>query len=241
MILSTGRRPGPGARVAVGATLVLLCIISLSASAAEPGSVPVVHRPNFAGAWEKDFNRSDSWEKELTRQLDQMRRDAARGRSDPGGAPLVNYGSGRGGASIIDLAQLAGYVNRQTIMRVYQSLDEIKVEKEGDADLICSTATNSTRSFDSEFGNEVCGWDGQQLVFRISLPEGVEILHRFSVSDDREWLNMATSVSNGRSTPFTLIQFFRRYEAPGEDFSCIKTITRGNSCSLREAQRNDRQ
>jgi hypothetical protein len=126
-------------------------------------------------------------------------------------------------------------------MRIYQTTDEIKVEKEGDADLICSTWGDAGTSFTSEFGSEVCGWDGEQLVFRIRLPEGVEILHRFSVSDDREWLNMATSVSNSGADPFTLIQFFRRYEAPGEDFSCIQTITRGNSCSLREAQRNERQ
>ena len=208
---------------------------------AEPVTSRGSYRPNFAGAWEKDFNRSDSWEKELTRQLEQRRRDAERGRNDAGLGPVISSGSGRGGAGIVDLAQLAGYVNRQTIMRIYQSQDEIKVEKEGDADLICSTDLDAEATFESEFGREACGWDGRQLVFRIVLPEGVEILHRFSVSDDREWLNMATSVSNGAANPFTLIQFFRRYEAPGEDFSCIHTITRGNSCSLREAQRNDRQ
>ncbi|MEX2132231.1 MAG: hypothetical protein WD772_12180, partial [Pseudohongiellaceae bacterium] len=193
-----------------------------------------------SGAWEKDFSRSDSWDKELNRQLEQMRRDAQRGRSDPGLRTLPPPGSVRGGASIVDLAQLAGYVNRQTIMRIYQTTDEIKIEKEGDADLICSTVGDASTPFVSEFGGEVCGWDGLQLVFRIRLPEGVEILHRFSVSDDREWLNMATSVSNGGADPFTLIQFFRRYEAPGENFSCITTITRGNSCSLLEAQQNGR-
>ncbi len=197
-------------------------------------------RPNFAGAWEKDFSRSDKWEDELTRQLDQLRRDAERG--IPSGdmrtqSPLLIGGSRSGGrgANIVELGQLAGYIHRQTTMRIYQSAVEVRLQREGDADLVCSTVEASgAATYTSEFGQELCGWDGLQLVFRITLPEGVEIQHRISVSSDRRELNMATTLSSRGSVPFNMLQFFRRYDSPNEDFTCVQTISRGNSCSLRD-------
>ena len=197
-------------------------------------TAPMPWRPDFSGAWEKDFGRSDRWEDELNRQLAQMRRDAERGIQTDYGTGVAISGSGRRGrgANIVELAQLAGYIHRQTTMRIYQTSAEIRVQREGDADLVCSIAAQVERTYSSQFGDEVCAWDGQQLVFRIALPEGVDILHRLSVSDDREWLNMATVMSGNGGAPFTLLQFFRRYESPSENFNCIQTISRGNSCRL---------
>lgn len=194
-------------------------------------------RPSFDGAWEKDFRRSDKWEDELTRQLDQMRRNAQRARSggDLNSGPVVTVRNSRSrgrGASIIDLAQLAGFISRQTTMRIEQSAVQVRVKREGDADLVCSTLTSVTESFASEFGDEICGWEAHQLVFRITLPDGVMIEHRFIISEDREQLNMATTLSSGGSVPFTLRQFFQRYDAPEENYNCTQTISRGNSCRL---------
>ncbi|MFM1896744.1 MAG: hypothetical protein RLZZ385_1818 [Pseudomonadota bacterium] len=224
---------------ALALSLVLLCAAGATVSGETRAADSVPYRPDFSGAWEKDFSRSDRWEDELNRQLAQMRRDAERGvRSDYGGGPAVVVGGSnrRGrGANIVELAQLAGYIHRQTTLRIYQTAYEIRVEREGDADLVCSTLQNAERTFASELGEEVCGWDDQQLVFRIGLPEGVDILHRFSVSEDREWLNLATVMTSNGGSPFTLLQFFRRYEAPSENFNCIQTISRGNSCRLTDA------
>ena len=200
-------------------------------------SLPVPLRPNFAGSWQKDFSRSDKWDDELNRILDQMRRDAER--QSQGGA-VVNYGGGsrsrRGGSSVIVLAQLAEYISRQTTIRIRQSAVEVRIERDGDADLVCSVLGNFNETFNSEFGSEACGWDAHQLVFQISLPEGVEIRHRLTVSGDREELNMATSISNG-GMPFNLLQFYWRYDAPNENYNCIETLSRGNSCSLTDFQR----
>ena len=33
-------------------------------------------RPNFSGSWEKDFRRSDDWETELNRTIQQIQREA---------------------------------------------------------------------------------------------------------------------------------------------------------------------
>jgi len=198
--------------------------------------IPTSFRHNFDGAWQKDFGRSDKWDDELERQLDQMRRDAQRGQSSQGiGGGYVNQRR-RGGANVIELAQLAEYISRQSIIRIRQTAVEVRVQREGDADLVCSTLESNTETFTSEYGNEVCGWDGLQLIYRIALANGVDILHRFSVSEDRDELSMGTSISSG-GLPFNLIQFFWRYDAPSENYNCIETISRGNRCSLTDFQR----
>jgi len=199
-----------------------------------PVAPPAPPRPQFGGAWEKDFARSDRWEDELTRRLDQLRRDAERGYQletrRVQAAPMGNRRS-RSGANIVELAQLTGFINRQTTLRIQQSAVEIRIERTGDADLVCSTLENITYSWEDITGEEVCGWEGGQLLFSINLPEGVQILHRFSLADNGQWLNMATTTSSASAT-FTQIQFFYRYDAPSENYTCIQTISRGNTCSL---------
>ncbi|MEZ5492845.1 MAG: hypothetical protein R3F50_21415 [Gammaproteobacteria bacterium] len=209
---------------------------------APPVAAPAPSRPFFGGSWEKDFGRSDRWEDELSRQLDQLRRDAERGyqletRRVPASS-LSGSRRARSGANIIELAQLAGFINRQTTLRIQQSTVEVRVERKGDADLVCSTLENVTYSWEDITGEEVCGWEGRQLVYSISLPEGVQILHRFSLSDDGQWLNMATTTSSASAT-FTQIQFFYRYDSPSENYTCIQTISRGNTCSLRDSVQYD--
>lgn len=203
---------------------------------------PPRYRPDFGGSWEKDFARSDRWEDELSRQLDQLRRDAERGyqletRRVPS-TTIAGRSRTRNGANIIELAQLTGYINRQTIMRIQQTAMEVRIERKDDADLVCSTQDEVTYAWKNAAGEEVCGWDGNQLVFSITLPEGVQILHRFSLSGDGNWLNMATTTSSSAAT-FTQVQFFYRYIAPDEDYTCIQTISRGNTCSLRDSVQYD--
>ena len=246
---ATFRRLAFNRRWLLLSTVFCVCVFSTFAQAAdEPivsevitGTVPLERlesapplRPNFDGAWQKDFGRSDKWDDELERLLDRMRRDAQRGQSGQGiGGGYVNQR--RGGANIVELAQLAEYISRQTIIRIRQTAVEVRVQREGDADLICNTLEATTETFTSEYGNEICGWDVGQLVYRIVLPNGVDILHRFTVSEDRSELSMATSISSG-GTPFNLLQFFWRYDSPNENYNCIETISRGNSCSLTDFQ-----
>lgn len=209
---------------------------------APPEGLPPPPRPFFGGAWEKDFARSDRWEDELSRQLDQLRRDAERGyQLETRRVPSAMLGAnrrGRSGANIVELAQLTGFVNRQTTLRIQQSAVEIRIERKDDADLVCSTLQDVTYSWEDVTGEEVCGWDGGQLLFSVTLPEGVQILHRFLVSDDGQSLNMATTTSSAAAS-FTQIQYFYRYDAPSENYTCIQTISRGNTCSLRDSLQYD--
>ncbi len=194
-------------------------------------------RLDFSGSWEKDFGRSDKWEDELNRMLRIRQEQAARQQAGLGGTgPAVSLGNinlnaGRAGESIFDLARLAEYISRQTTMTIVQDRDEIRIERRGEAPLICSTESGPIATFSSVHGSEVCGWDQQQLVFRLSLPDDLVISHRFSVAADRTQLRMVTSVSSNGSAPFNLIQAFNRYEAPEDGYNCVLTLSRGRVCS----------
>ena len=197
-------------------------------------------RLNFSGSWEKDFARSDKWEEELTRMMGLRQERAVRQRSGIGtfSGPSVSLGninlnSRRGRANIVDLARLAEYISRQSTMDIIQDRNEVRIERRGEAPLICSTATGLTETFTGPHGSESCGWDRQQLLFEISLPENLFITHRFSVSADGTQLQMLTSVQSGGNIPFNLRQTFSRYDAPPDQFNCIQTISRGRVCSQR--------
>ncbi|MBQ13142.1 MAG: hypothetical protein CMQ17_01920 [Gammaproteobacteria bacterium] len=189
-------------------------------------------RPNFSGSWEKDFRRSDDWETELNRTIQQIQREAELlSRQSSGGRSSGNLRSGRRGRSnVVDLARLAEFISRQSTMTITQNNNEVRIEREGDAALICGLGEEIMESFSSKHGTEICGWEQRQLVFQISLTDSVTILHRFTVSSNNQSLNLVTSISSGNSTPFNLIQVFQRYDAPPDEFNCEQTLSRGIVC-----------
>ena len=229
--------------------MVLITVGMLAAPAAaqrdrDPDALPLLDldrpiRLNFSGDWEKDFNRSDTWEDELSRllQIRQERAASQRSGTSVRNVPTttlgnINLNSLRSrGTNIVDLARLAEYVSRQTTMHIEQDRNEVRIERRGEAPLICTIENGLVETFRSEHGNEFCGWDGQQLVFIISLPGDLEISHRFDVSADREELRMVTSIAHKNSTPFNLIQAFNRYDAGNDNLNCVLTVTRGRVCS----------
>lgn len=188
-------------------------------------------RPLFAGSWQKDFARSDKWEEEVQRIIDQLNREMQRqqGRGDAGAVGMS--GSRRGVGNLVAHARLAEMITRQTTMRIIQAGDEVRIERQGDAALVCSTLAEIENTFSSAHGSELCGWDRLQLVFQIMLAEGVLIEHRFSVDPSGEELSMLTSVSSRGSTPFNLMSFYTRYEAPEDGINCVQTLSRGLVCS----------
>lgn len=192
-------------------------------------------RPNFAGAWEKDFARSDKWDIELQRTIEQLNREMERlqGRGDSG---VGMNRSRRGAGNLVAHARLAELITRQTTMRIVQTDEEVRIERQGDAALICSTLNSESNSFENSHGEEYCGWDRQQLVFQILLADGVYIEHRFSVDPDGSSLSMLTSVSSRNSMPFNLITFFNSYDAPEDGIHCVQTLSRGRVCSAKKPE-----
>lgn len=187
--------------------------------------------PNFEGAWEKDFGRSDKWDVELQRTIEQMNREIERSQGRGDGGSIGMSSSRRSAGNLISHARLAELITRQTTMRIVQTSAEVRIERPGDAALICSTISGDADSFNSPHGKEYCGWDRQQLVFQISLADGVFIEHRFSVDPSGESLSMLTSVSSRNSLPFNLISFYNAYEAPEDGIHCVQTLSRGRVCS----------
>ncbi len=233
------------ARIALIAALQL-CLVSASFGQNDRNEddLPVLDfdapiRMDFSGSWEKDFGRSDTWEDELNRQLRIRQEQAALQRAgiNTGVAPRaslgnisLNSGRSRSASNMFELARLAEYISRQNILEITQDREHVRIERRGEAPLICSLEWGPMSTFSSPHGTEICGWDEQQLVFQITLPDDVSIQHRFTVASDGNELRMVTSVSSNGSTPFNLISAFNRFEA-ADDLNCIVTVSRGRVCS----------
>ena len=227
--------------------IVAALCLTLSISAFSQDSLPQLDldlplRLDFSGSWEKDFRRSDNWEDELSRTLRIRQESATRQQSSPGSSsgrsalPIsignVNLPRSRGrGANIVDLARLAEYISRHSIIDIIQTRDEISIERNGEAALICGVEYKLQQTFANEHGVEVCAWEGQQLIFQIRLPDDLIIIHRFTVSSNQRVLNLLTSIFSKGGEPFNLIQAFNKYEAPRDEFNCIQTLSRGQVCS----------
>ena len=220
-----------------------LCSSTLAQDPRSENDLPVLDleapiRLDFSGSWEKDFARSDSWEDELNRVMRMRQEQAALQRAGIGGSgPRVSVGnlnlsnrSGRG-ANLFELARLAEYINRQSTMEILQDRNEIRIERQGEAPLICGLDIGPMSTFSSSHGNEICGWDNQQLVFQITLPDELVITHRFTVAADGDQLRMVTSISSKNSTPFNLISAFNRFDAGPDELNCVLTVSRGRVCS----------
>ena len=198
-------------------------------------------RMNFSGDWEKDFARSDNWEDELNRRMNMRQQNAAAQRAGIGlgGGPSVTLGNTnlnsprRREANLFVLARLSEYINRSSTMEIFQDREQVRIERRGEAPLICGMDTGPTQTFSSQHGAEICGWDRQQLVFEVALPDGLYIVHRFSVASNSQTLRMITSISSNGSIPFNLVQSYNKYQAPPNEYNCIQTITRGRVCSQR--------
>ena len=95
----------------------------------------------------------------------------------------------------------------------------------------CGLSDATMAPYTGRYGAELCGWDRQQLVFEITLPDELMIMHRFSVAADAGSLRMVTSVISKGTNSFTLITVYNRYDAPADEFDCVQTLSRGRVCS----------
>ena len=145
--------PGKGSLRAVVVLLGLTCLaVAFAAEDLPLLDLNQTFRPLFGGSWEKDVRLRGVWEQRLKQTIAQLqptpawqRRQAS---SDRGSSrrPAINIGgqnpSRRGGSSIVDLARLAELVTRQSTLRIVQTKNEIRIEREDDAALICGIEAN---------------------------------------------------------------------------------------------------
>ncbi|MEE4190195.1 MAG: hypothetical protein V2I66_01375 [Halieaceae bacterium] len=220
--------------------LAALLAVLVSACASEPEApaapeqklvLPTPLMKDFSGHWEMDYGRSDNVDRKLRSLYREMQRNAqrvARGdqRSRIMSPELVNASFGK----VVDMARMADMITDSQVLDIEQSADDIEIRRENNFTLTCVFNDGQPELVIDELGSEICGWDAQQLLFRIALPDGLDILHRVSMSEDRQRLHVATTVNRRGASPFTLNRFYFRFDPLPEDYECEYTLSRGNVC-----------
>jgi hypothetical protein len=191
---------------------------------------------NLDGSWERDYSRGSDVHYELRKLYNQMSRAAQqRAAGGPyGGSSDVGI-SARDASSIQALAQLADEITRPDVLTISQNEYEIVVGRKDDFAMLCEFFGGVSKGTESVYGSEVCGWDQDQLVSYLTLPDGLTVIHRFTISDDGNYLRVVTTVASTTSRlPFTLSRFYRKFEPTKSEFNCVETLSMKRVCSTGE-------
>ena len=186
---------------------------------------------DFSGHWEMDYGRSDNVDqklrslyRELQRQNERLARGDQRARIVSQELQTANF------RQVVDMARLADMITDSQVLEIDQSVEDIEIRRENNFTLTCVFNGGRPALVIDELGSEICGWDAHQLLFRIALPDGLDIQHRVSMSDDHQRLHVATTVDRRGVAPFTINRFYFRFEPLPENYECEYTLSRGNIC-----------
>ena len=221
--------------------LVLCLLVSACSQQVTRDSTPRSYEDtmpaDLSGSWERDYWRGD----DVNRALDQWFRRLSRSMPDQrfaGYSGLDSAGtiiSPRDVNSILALARLADAITRLRYFSISQSENEISVEREDDFDIFCEFYEGIARGATTDYGAEICGWNGDQFVSRLILPDGLLVSHRFTIAPDSRNLHVSTTVSSSTTgMSFTLGRFYSKYERSPSRFDCIDTLSRNRVCSMGE-------
>ena len=223
-------------------TSLALTILLLGACSA-PGPVLDTTNPSFvgkmpadfSGSWERDYSRGEDAQGALNSLFLQRQRQVQQQNQFPG-SPRVQSGfSQREANALLALARLVEEITRPDVLTISQDDFEIRVARGDDFDLSCTFFRGVAQGTDSDYGTEVCSWDGNSLISHLVLPGGLTITHRFTMSADRNYLRVITTAkSSATRTPFTLHRFYIRFESPPRAFNCIETLSMKRVCSTGE-------
>lgn len=208
-----------------------LLTCGILACGSQPPAVPSAPRvTDLSGHWELDYSRSDNVDHRLQSLYREWRREQER--RARGDQYRSTYGAidSRAFRALVDVARLADMITDSQVLEIEQSDADIEIRRENSFALTCVFRDGRPEVVVDELGAEVCGWDAHQLVFHIQLPEGLDIQHRVTLSNDAERLHIATRVDSRSSVPFTLNRFYFRFDPLPEDYRCEYTLSRGNVC-----------
>lgn len=211
---------------------LLLCTLLLAGCASDgPQPTRVADPVDMSGNWEVDYGRSDNLQTRYSTMLRQLNESAGRrAAAAERGQPVSQSGSSR--EAILGVAQMAEMITASQLLEVEQSRTAVRVEREGNFSLSCDHGIEGSDSNEYGVGRERCYWDGQQLVFFIELPDGLDIVHRLSMSESRDTLGILTSVYSSKvSVPFTVQRVYRRFVPGSSGYRCTETLTRGRVCT----------
>lgn len=198
----------------------------------EPVQQEVASDPvDMSGNWELDYGLSDNLQTRLNVMARSLRGQMARAETERQRAIQVGSASSTQ-ETMIGLAQMAELITQSQLLEIEQDRISIRVEREGNFSLSCDYGPGAPAQLDYGVGSERCFWDGQQLVFQIRLPDGLDIVHRLSVASNRQTLGIVSSLyDRSLSEPFTIRRVYRRYVPGSSGYRCTETLTRGRVCT----------
>lgn len=188
---------------------------------------------DYSGAWQRSYARDDPMSRVLQQAWDELSRTSQdRYMRNDMGLPAP---SSRDTEVLLALAQLGEVITRFDSMNIVQDEREIRIAREGDFALQCTFYDGAARRIESPAGAELCGWDGEQLVSQLVLPDGLEIVNLFTISGDGQELRITTTLRSSASrVPVTIRRYYRKYEEPASEFHCIETLSMKRVCSTAE-------
>ncbi len=186
-------------------------------------------RANLAGSWERDYARDDDVNTTLQRAYNLLAKTVSDQRL---GNPSRTGMSPRQASALVALARLAELITRPDVLTISQTDYEISVSRKDDFSMLCQFFDSGPKSTNSPYGRETCAWQGRDLVSVLRLPEGLKVVHQFTLSDDEERMRVVTTVSSPISpVPFTLRRFYRKFDRLPPEYNCIETLSMKRVCS----------
>ncbi len=212
----------------------LFCLL-LGACASEPKRVQPKAAPvDLSGYWEMDYSRSDNVNDKLQRIYREWQRAAERRASMDRGrnqSPTVSIGTNpRAFNAMVASARLADMITESQVLEIEQSDIDIEIKRENTYALSCVFNEGEPEVVLDELGSELCGWDGSEMVFIVQLPDGLDISHRVTMSENGDRLRVSTTVDSSTAAPFTMNRFYFKFNPLPEDYSCEYTLSKGNVC-----------
>jgi hypothetical protein len=211
---------------------VVACLLLAACSANQPtidttvpsysGGMPA----DLSGSWERDYSRSDDIQGVLNSTL----RRTYRPHPDTG-YPMPSQDTSK----VVALAKFAELITRPDVLTITQDEFEIKISRKDDFTMLCEFYEGYAKRTESEFGAEVCSWNGHQLLSHLVLPDGLLVSHRFTVAANGMSLHVSTTISSSASrVPFTVNRVYMKFEPPESGFNCVETLSMKRVCSTGE-------
>ncbi len=219
----------------------VLCFACLAVGCQSGGPAAARYAPakpiDMTGNWEVDYARSDNIQRrfntiirQLQQEADRRARAAERGQSYSGGS----MASGR---DLLALAEMAEIITAPELLEVIQTDNTVRIKRENSFALICVTDRPPPTVTETPFGIEQCGWDGHQLFFDISLPDGLSIRHRVTRSALADSLVLQTAVySPVVREPFIVNRVYSRFDPSKAGYRCTQTLTKGTVCTTEQPE-----
>lgn len=189
---------------------------------------------NLSGNWEVDYKLTENAQEKLLFLYEiaqsQIQRQA-NSRDDNLARRQVVQQSINDLGDLIKLGSLADSMHRSNVLRIEQGPDYVLIKREDDFALNCELGLNSP-GLDSE--QEWCGFDQHgKLVFISRLPEGLDIVHEFVLSDDTERLSATTTVRTpALRDAYSINRIYMPFEEGSGLYNCEFTLAKKKTCSL---------